>query len=54
MIGSILGTLTVLGMAVTGRRISAIQPLVAAPAPANWLLTALLAGPYPTWRAARV
>ncbi|WP_432197688.1 ABC transporter permease [Streptomyces sp. bgisy027] len=54
VIGTTLGTLTVLVVAVTRQWTPVIPPLVVTLAPAIGLATGLLAGLYPAWRAARV
>ncbi|MDX3224167.1 ABC transporter permease [Streptomyces sp. ME19-01-6] len=54
LIGTTLGTLTVLGVAVTRQWTPVIPPLTVVLAPVIGLATGLLAGLYPAWRAARV
>ncbi|WP_406224528.1 ABC transporter permease [Streptomyces canus] len=54
LIGTALGTLTVLTVAVTRQWTPVIPPLTVTLAPAIGLATGLLAGLYPAWRAARI
>ncbi|MFE0802544.1 ABC transporter permease [Streptomyces sp. NPDC058812] len=54
LVGTSLGILTVVGVALARDWTPVIHPQVAAAAPGIGLLTGLLAGLYPAWRASRV
>ncbi|MGW5458799.1 ABC transporter permease [Streptomyces sp. NPDC003996] len=54
LVGTSLGTVTVVGMAVVRDWTPVIAPLTVVAAPAIGLATGLLAGLYPAWRASRV
>ncbi|MFC8421503.1 ABC transporter permease [Streptomyces sp. NPDC057236] len=54
LVGTSLGALTVLGVAVVRDWTPVLHPAVAAGAPAIGLGTGLLAGLYPAWRASRI
>ncbi|MDI5969400.1 ABC transporter permease [Streptomyces sp. SL13] len=54
VIGTSLGTLTVLGVATLREWTPVIQPATVLAAPAIGLATGVLAGLYPAWRAARI
>ncbi|MEU6237299.1 ABC transporter permease [Kitasatospora sp. NPDC047058] len=54
LVGSSLGVLTVLGVALARDWTPVVDPATVAAAPAVGLATGLLAGVYPAWRAARV
>ncbi|MGV9265193.1 ABC transporter permease [Kitasatospora sp. NPDC003701] len=54
LVGSSLGVLTVLGVALARDWTPVVAPVTVAAAPAVGLVTGLLAGAYPAWRAARI
>lgn len=54
LVGTALGVLTVLGVALARDWTAVVHPATVAAAPAVGLVTGLLAGIYPAWRAARV
>ncbi|MFE2721365.1 ABC transporter permease [Kitasatospora sp. NPDC059327] len=54
LVGSSLGVLTVLGVALARDWTPVVAPATVAAAPAVGLVTGLLAGAYPAWRAARI
>lgn len=54
LIGTSLGTLTVVGVALAREWTPVIHPATVAAAPVIGLVTGVLAGLYPAWRAARV
>ncbi|GAA4854355.1 ABC transporter permease [Kitasatospora terrestris] len=54
LVGTSLGVLTVLGVAVGRNWTPVIDPVTVAAAPAIGLATGLLAGAYPAWRATRI
>jgi putative ABC transport system permease protein len=54
LVGTSLGTLTVLGVAALRHWTPVIQPATVLAAPAIGLATGVLAGLYPAWRAARI
>ncbi|MEU1421158.1 ABC transporter permease [Kitasatospora sp. NPDC005751] len=54
LVGSSLGVLTVLGVALARDWTPVVSPATVAAAPVAGLATGLLAGAYPAWRAARI
>ncbi|GAA1403504.1 ABC transporter permease [Kitasatospora putterlickiae] len=54
LVGTSLGVLTVLGVALAREWTPVVDPATVAAAPVIGLLTGLLAGVYPAWRAARI
>lgn len=54
LVGTSLGTLTVVGVAVVRDWTPVVHPATVAAAPLLGLVTGLLAGLYPAWRAARI
>jgi len=54
LVGASVGTLVVVGVAVAQHWTAVVEPLTVATAPAAGMLTGLLAGVYPAWRAARI
>lgn len=54
LVGTSLGVLAVVGVAMTREWTPVIQPTTVMAAPVIGLVTGLLAGLYPAWRASRI